>query len=360
MTRILSGDILIADVIAPLDGNRQLWHLVEKYHMAPGDKQSLDETQLTEFSTALKGVSCTVTPGGSSANMLTTLSKLLGREEVEVRFLGMPGNGAYSDTIRESMLESGISLVPERFPLCLSNMEPAVSYVFTYPDGQCTIATYSGNAREVLKPAMIAEHLVKNSEVVLVQGSLWHKFHPEFSDRLLKLCEKHHRRLWLTLPTQPNLSVEEKEKFMSALRSASLVFGNQAELQRMYGLPLDQSLQHLQKTLRDHERAADESHVIAFITFGKDGAAVVGAHSIEQVAPMRVDDGEILNTLGAGDTAYAGFAAGYLKKLPDMVSAQLAMTLAAEKLRFNGPRLPDPKTTLNTVAPDFAQMLRNA
>jgi sugar/nucleoside kinase (ribokinase family) len=328
--------------------------------MEPGDKQSLDETQAVEFSMALKGVSVTVAPGGSSANMLTTLSKLLGKEEVEVRFLGMPGNGEYGDTIRDSLTESGIALVPERFPLCNAPMESAVSYVFTYPDGQCTIATYSGNAKDVLKPAMIAEHLVKNSEILLVQGSLWHKFHPEFSDRLLKLCEKHQRQLWLTLPTQHNLTEEETAKFMNALNSASLVFGNHAELQRLYELPLDQSLQHLQKAFRDRERAGAQGRVLGFITYGKEGAAVVGAHGIDHVQPSHIADAEILNTLGAGDTSYAGFAAGYLKKLPDTVSAQIAMTLAGEKLRYNGSRLPDPKTTLNTVAPDLAQMLRNS
>ncbi len=358
MTRILSGDILIADVIAPLDGNQPLWDLVEKYHMGPGNKQSLDEIQLNEFSSALKGVSVTVTPGGSSANMLTTLSKLLGKD-VEVRFLGMPGNGTYGETIRSSLNESGIALVPERFPQCCSHMESAVSFVFTYPDGQCTIATYSGNAKEVLKPAMIAEHLVKNSEILLVQGSLWHKFHPEFSDRLLKLCERHHRQLWLTLPTQANLTQDESDKFMHALSSANMVFGNHAELERLYSLPLEQALQHMQKTFRDRERAGGEGRTVGFITQGENGAAIVGAHGVDYVQPLHLEISEIQNTLGAGDTAYAGFAAGYLKKLPDAVSAHIAMTLAGEKLRINGSRLPDPKTTLNTVAPDLAQMLRN-
>jgi sugar/nucleoside kinase (ribokinase family) len=161
------------------------------------------------------------------------------------------------------------------------------------------------------------------------------------------------------LPTQAHLAGEEKEKVMAVLNSASLVLGNQAELERLYGLPLDQALQHLQKTLRDHERAGAQDRMLGFITFGKDGAAVVAPHGIDFVDPLKIDNSEILNTLGAGDTAYAGFAAGYIKKLPYLDSAQIAMALAGEKLRINSPRLPDPKTTLNTIAPDLAQMLRN-
>ena len=360
MTRILSSDLLIADVIAPLDGNKQLWELADKYRMQPGNKLVLTEEQFKEFSTALKGVEVTVTPGGSSANMLSTLGKLLGKE-VEVRFIGMPGNGAYGNTLRDAMKEAAIVLVPERFPQSNSQMESAVSFVFVYPDGQCTIATYAGNAKEVMKPAMVAEHLVKNSEILLVQGSLWHKFHTEFADRLLKLCERHHKQLWLTLPTQAHLNPEENAKFMSALTHANLVFGNQAELERLYNLPLAHALQHLQKTLRDHERAEPEEgtpgNALGFITYGKNGAAIVGPHGVEEVQPIAIDDDDIKNTLGAGDTAYAGFAVGYLKKLPDSFSARIAMALAGEKLRVNSSRLADPKATLNTAAPDLAHMI---
>ncbi len=363
MTRILSGDILIADVIAPLDGNDKLWALAKKYDMSPGNKQSLNEVQLKEFSVALEGAAHTVTPGGSSANMLTTLGKLMGKE-IEVRFLGMAGEGQYGQLIRDSFNESGIALMPERFPPHQLKMMSAVSFVLVYPDGQCTIATYSGNGREILKPAMVAEHLVKNSDVLLVQGSLWHKFLPEFSGRLLKLCEKHHRQLWLTLPTQANLSKSEITSFMQTLPLAGLVFGNHVELERLYGLPLEESMQHLQKVFRDRERSRENIAVsgvrtAGFITLGKDGAAIVEPHTLEYIDPVHVDEHDIMNTLGAGDTSYAGFAAGYLKKLPDSVSGQIAMVLAAEKLRINGSRLPDPKTSLNTVAPDLAQMLRN-
>jgi len=357
MTRILSSDLLIADVIVPLDGNPHLLELADKYRMKPGNKQLLNDEQMKEFSAALEGVAVTVTPGGSSANMLSTLGKLLGKE-IEVRFVGMPGNGVYGNVLRDAMAEAGIALVPERFPQCHATMESAVSFVFVYPDGQCSIATYSGNARDILKPALLPEHLVKNSDIVLVQGSLWHKFNLEFTDRLIKLCKLHYKQLWLTLPTQANLTMEESNKFMDALAHASLVFGNQAELERLYDMPLKDALQHLQKTLRDHERAEEATgRTLGFITFGKNGAAIVGPHGVDDVPPIAIEDADIKNTLGAGDTAYGGFAAGYIKKLPDNVSAKIAMALAGEKLRINSSRLPNPKAALKNVAADLARFL---
>ena len=62
MTRILSGDILIADVIVSPDGNPALSALVEKYHLKPGGKETLDDVRLAEFSAAVEGCAVTVTP----------------------------------------------------------------------------------------------------------------------------------------------------------------------------------------------------------------------------------------------------------------------------------------------------------
>jgi len=357
MTRILSGDLLIADVLVPMTGSPAIEALIEKYQMQPGAKMALNDEQLKEFKAALDGVEHTVMPGGSSANMLTTLCKILGKE-IEVRFLGMAGDAKYCSIIRDSLIEAGITLVPERFPGGHVLMQSAVSFVFVYPDGQCTTATNPGNAREILKPAMIAEHLVKNSEIVFVQGSLWHKFQTDFADRLVKLCSKHQRQLWLTLPTQAKPSGEEIDHFLKVLPDAHLVFGNHAELERLYGASLDEGLNKLQKAFRDRERVQEDKKSVGFITFGKDGAAVVTTQNIEFVQPIKIKGKEIVNTIGAGDTAYAAFAAGHLKQLPEMTSAQLAMALAGEKLRTNAPRLSDPKATLSAAAPDLARMLK--
>jgi len=334
MTRILSADILIADVIISLAEHPALGAFIEKYRLQPGGKTALDDAQLQEFLAATEGLHVTVTPGGSSANMLTTLGKLLG-SEIDVRFFGITGEGSYSDIIRHSLDDAGITLLPDRLLPTQIKPQTAISFVFILPGGQCTIATHPGNARDILKPAMIAEHLLQNSDVLLAQGSLWHKLQPGFADRLYALCIKHGKQFWLTLPTQALLSDEEAENIRHVIPDAALVLGNEAELIRLYGAPLETALHSLQKALK--------GEALGFITFGKDGAAVVSSHGIKRFPPVPIAEQEIVNTLGAGDTAFAGFAAGYLKGLAPAVSAQIAMALAGAKLRVNGPRLADPR-----------------
>ena len=59
----------------------------------------------------------------------------------------------------------------------------------------------------------------------------------------------------------------------------------------------------------------------------------------------------------AGDTAFAGFAAGYLKKLPPETCAKIAVALAGEKLKVDGARLADPKAALQSAAPELAKLI---
>lgn len=349
--RILSGDILIADVIAPLEGNPVLAALVEKCQMKPGGKQTIDAARMEEFSKAVAGRSVTVTPGGSSANMLTTLSKLMGKK-VDIRFLGVVGEGSYSDIIKRSLNEAHIALVPERLP-DRPLPQAAVSFVMVTKGGQCTIATHPGNARDILKSAMITDGMVHTSDILLVQGSLWNKLDRTFPNRLVALGRKHGKTLWLTLPTQPGFDEEDAAHFQRLIPDADLLLGNDAELVRAFCLPIDAALSELQRMFRENTARRQ----IGFITCGKTGAAVVTADSIERISPMPINAADIVNTLGAGDTAYAGFAAGLLKGLSPMESAQIAMALAEEKLRINAPRLPDPRSVLARHFPHLDKLL---
>ena len=356
MVRILSSDILIADVIIPIIDFPELMHLVEQYKLQPGGKTSLDDAQLEIFSKATSAYPLNIVPGGSSANMLTTLARIMG-PDTAIRFFGVVGDGAYCDVVKAALEEVKITLMPDKSHFNHLPSLGAVSFVFVLPDGQCTIATHPGNARDVLKPAMITDHVVKHSDVLLAQGSLWHKFQPEFADRLYQLCLKHDRQLWLTLPTQSRLGAEAAEKFRHMVPDADLLLGNEGELSRIYDMPLKPALKQLQVAFKDRRRSGSGREPVGFITLGKNGAAFVTTESIEHSAPEVLRADEIINTLGAGDTAYAGFAAGHLKQLSNIKSAEIAMTLAGEKLRISNPRLPDPMKTLYSVTPELARLL---
>lgn len=323
--------------------------------MQRGNKRNLNDAEAERFAKAFKGLDVTLAPGGSSANVLCALGHLLGKK-VEMRFVGVAGESAHGDMIRASLKEANITLMPEHVPQGVRTRE-AVSYVLVYSDGQCSIATHPGNARQVLKPALLPEHVVEHCEVLLAQGSLWHKFHPEFADRLYHLCVKHQRALWLTLPTQVHATPQQYEKIREMMPYASLVLGNEAELTRMFNAPMPDAIKQLQRLLRVERGNSALPVGLAYITLGAKGCLLISRDAVEQLQAVPVPPEQVLNTIGAGDTAYAGFAAGYLQGMALRSAAQLGMVLAAEKLKVNAPRLPQPLAVLRQVAPDLAAQL---
>lgn len=344
MIRILTSDLLIADVITPLAGNAALAALVNKYHLSPGGKLAITRAQFEEFSAAVLGRPITIVPGGSSANMLTTLCKLLPKK-VRGTFLGVAGKSMYSSMIRQSLAEAHIGLLPA-LPEGFS-CEAAVSYIILLEDGQRTAATYPGNARAALRPGLISDTLVQAHDIVFAQGSLWRKMEWEFADRLVDLCRAHGKALWLTLPTHTHFSEGKPGLFPALLANANLVFSNEEELLRVYGGDFAAALKSLQQTFADSRQAA-------FVTRAEKGAAVVTQAAIEHIAPPKIAAKEIVNTLGAGDTAFAGFAAGHLQGLPLSDCAAIGMALAGEKMKLNSARLPDPLSSLRRAAPHLA------
>jgi sugar/nucleoside kinase (ribokinase family) len=344
MVSIFSSDILIADVITHIDGNPVLEALVQKYDLKPGGKQAITEAQFNEFSTAVAGSSITITPGGSTANMLTTLNKLF-ENQLRITFLGVAGEGLSSRMIRTSMEEACITLLPKQVP---SKPRTALSYVLLFENGQRTIATYSGNARDILRPEMIEDDRVKASDIVLIPGSLWVKIGANYGDRLIALAQRYQKEIWLALPTYSMTGDNHVDRFQEVIAQATLVLGNEEELARIYETSHDDALVRLQQAF---QRAKDGRQHIGFITRDEQGAAIVTAQDIQAVATGK-KRAPIVNTLGAGDTACAGFAYGYLKKMSPEQAATIAMTLAAEKLLINGPRLPDPLGSLKNSLPE--------
>lgn len=370
MTKILTSDILIADVITPYDQNVNAPRLIKEHKLRPGGKKKIELEEFQAISDAMAGQPITIKPGGSSANMLTTLSKLL-RGRTQVTFLGVAGNGMYSNMIKSSLQEAGITLIPDD---AIPAAEAAVSFIITHPNGERSIATYMGNANAVLKPELVTDELVTNHDVMMVQGSLWERMDKEYADALLRKRWKHGKELWLAMPTHAKFGVEKKDHFQYLIPSANLVLANIGELAHVSGIPeevsekdltpqqkqqvLEALQQSFHKDFEDRYRVPNPDRQMGFITLGEEGAAVVTREEIIYVLPRAPE--KIVNTVGAGDTAFAGFAAGYLCGLPPKACGEMAMALAGEKLKINEARLPDPKAALRQAAPHLARMLDQA
>jgi len=96
---------------------------------------------------------------------------------------------------------------------------------------------------------------------------------------------------------------------------------------------------------------------VAFITCGKEGSVVITKDGTKHFPAAVIDKNDIKNTVGAGDTAFAGFLTGYIHKEPYEDCAKMASELACAKLRHNGATLPDPKAVFHHHFPAFVPKL---
>lgn len=456
MKRILASDYLIADVIVHLKKPSEIealrntpgvdQQLLNKYEqlnqlifgfgsqpggseIRPGGKYTFEpkntppdvaQQNFARFSDAVAGLPQTVEPGGSSANTLTALTKLMepdgekpGPEVTFADFIGVAGTGMHSTQIEQALQKARINRLPKTLPAD-PIPEGATSLVFVMPEGWYTemakrsgstlgdaelaeiekggrraIITRSGNAREIITPEVLHEDMVKNADVLLVQGALWEKFGPknadpkdvEYANMLMKLRRQYDKELILTLPTKAEFSshFRVREHFQFIMASADVVASNNVELMRIFDThDMDDALHRLQDKLNERDRHVREwggrhrdRPAVGFITNGGEGAYIVtadhrradgsliegGKGKIIPVKAPHISKDDFVNDLGAGDTSFAGFIAGYLKGLDFTQSAQIAAVLAGETLKVNGPRLEDPKRSLREAAPELAPTL---
>ena len=351
--KILSLDYLIADMVIELDGNYALKKLIKKYSMEPGSKGRIDKAGFAAFSHAIEGYPVSISPGGSAANTLYTVGKIL-KNKVKITFIGAKGGSLYSKMIDRSLRDAGIKLIPKEFSAESRGLRPetTVSFVIKFPGGDRAIGTYPGNVAELIKPDVIKDSLIKSNDIIFFPGSLYRKFDKEVPDKILSLAKKYKKQVWATLPTQGRFSEEHFDMVRRSIEaSASIVFGNEEELRKLYGAKDNAA------ALRSFKKAMQKNKNIktAFITMGKNGVMIITREVIKKIPPIKVT--KIVNTLGAGDTATAGFMVGLLCGLSYEESVRISLVLAKNKLGLDSARIPNPLTILKNEMPDVVKKI---
>ena len=341
VVRILSSDLLICDVLLPLEGNAQLAPLIAEYNLAhpespivAGSKSPLTAEEFVEWQRVV-GARGSHLAGGSAANTLSTLKQLLG-EAVRIDFIAAYGADAAGDVIADSLARDGFHLLPQAEPFV--DVQTATSFVLVDANGERSIVGFGGTSRQKILAAFAEKKLPEDYDILFLSGSLWQKYGAEFARKLYGSCIEDGKKLWLSLPTHSQSGREYNDAVRALIPQAEVVLANAEELKRLYACAqLEEALAALQAMLGEH---------MAFITDGERGAVVVIKNALHYVAPENVPAHEIKNTLGAGDAAFAGFLYGVLQKMPPEKSANIAMKLAAENMKHESARITDARRVI--------------
>ena len=314
----------IVDVIARAEDDFLLDHKMRKGTMALND-----EAQAEALYEAM-GPTVEVS-GGSAANTIVGAASFGAR----TAFVGKVKNDPLGQVFTHDIRAAGVAFDT---PPAADGSSTGRCYVVVTPDGERTLNTYLGAARD-LHPSDIDPAAVAASAITYLEGYLWDPNNAkEAFIKAAKIAHDAGRLVALTL--SDSFCVDRwRDEFLDLIRSGTvdLLFSNEAELHSLYETAdFDTAVGALRADAR-----------LAVVTRSEKGCIVVDRESTRAVHALPVE--RVVDTTGAGDLFAAGFLFGLARERATEEAARLGALAAAEVVRHLGAR---PETSLKELARD--------
>ena len=311
----------IVDVIAPVDDDFLLTHKIAK-----GMMTLIDEYRANHLYNAFS--ERREVAGGSAANTMAGLASLGAR--------GMFVGKVKADRLGKSFADSlrGISV---RFTTAPASDGPstACSLIAVAPDGQRSMNTYLGAARE-LSPADIEAEDIAAADILYIEGYLWDAQSAKAASRkAIAIAKESGTKVAFTL-SDPFCVGRYREEFLELMENdLDIVFANEEEAKALF------EVDTFDEVLQQMERWGG----IAALTRSEKGCVAVHGSEVHVIDAAPVT--QVIDTTGAGDQFAAGFLYGLVRGKGLGVCGRLGALAAGEIISHYGAR---PETPLEVLA----------
>jgi sugar/nucleoside kinase (ribokinase family) len=311
----------IVDVIAPVDDDFLLTHKIAK-----GMMTLIDEYRANHLYNAF--CERREVAGGSAANTMAGLASLGARGF----FVGKVKADRLGDSFADSLRDIGV-----RFTTAPAGDGPptACSLIAVAPDGQRSMNTYLGAARE-LSPADIKAEDIAAADILYIEGYLWDALLAKAASRkAIAAAKESGTKVAFTL-SDPFCVGRYREDFLELLgRDLDILFANEDEAKALFEAEtFDEVLQHMERW-----------GGIAALTRSEKGCVVVRGSEVHVIDAAPV--AQVIDTTGAGDQFAAGFLYGLVRGKDLAVCGRLGVLAAGEIISHYGAR---PETSLEVLA----------
>jgi sugar/nucleoside kinase (ribokinase family) len=310
----------IVDVLAPVDDKFLLDH-----NIAKGVMTLIDEHRAHQLYTAF-GKTREVA-GGSAANTMAGLASLGARGN----FAGRVKQDRLGDAFQASMKDIGVHYTTKP---AASGPQTACSLIAVTPDGQRSMNTYLGAAREFAVGDVIADHIA-GSQVLYIEGYLWDApLAKAASLKAIDIAREAGTKVAFSL-SDPFLMGRYRGEFLELLGKIDILFANEDEATALFEADaFDHALQALKAR-----------PMIAALTRSEKGCVVAKGAEVHVIDAAPV--ARVVDTTGAGDLFASGFLYGltYGRGLADC--GRLGALAAAEVISHYGAR---PEASLKDLA----------
>ena len=261
--------------------------------------------------------------GGSAANTAVGFSSFGG----SCSFIGQIGNDDFGTLFSKDLNNSGVFFENK---MVETSEETSKSIVLVTPDAERSMNTYLG-ASVQFNINCINKNLIINSKIIYIEGYLFDQ--SDAKKAIYYCCElakAHNCKVALSL--SDSFCVDRHREEFSELinKFVDIIFANEAEIQSLYQLNLQESLKKIR-----------ENAEVGAITLGSRGS-VVFQNQIENLVPSVLVTDPV-DTTGAGDIFASGFLFGLTNNYSIEDCGKLGSKVAADIIKYVGAR---PRTLL--------------
>jgi len=312
----------IVDVIARADEDFLLRHRMQK-----GAMVLIEEARAQSLYAAM-GPAIEIS-GGSAANTVVGVASF----GATAAFIGKVKDDELGRAFAHDIRAVGVCFETPPAPV-----GPATGrcYILVTPDGERTMNTYLGAARE-LRPEDIDPAIVAASAITYLEGYLWDPENAKHAFRKAAAVAHEAGRL-VALTLSDAFCVDRwRAEFLQLIRDGvvDLTFANESELKSLY-------------QTADFDTAVSALHrdaALAVVTRSEQGCWIVSREGTRRVAAFPVE--RLVDATGAGDLFAAGFLFGLARDVDLATAARLGALAAAEVIQHLGAR---PETSLEALA----------
>ncbi len=310
----------IVDVLAAVDDTFLLTHNIAKGVMTLIDEYRA-ETLYAAFPEPRE------IAGGSAANTMAGIASLGAKGNFAGKVKQDRLGGAFSVSMRA--LGLNYTTAPAE-----SGPQTACSLIAVTPDGQRSMNTYLGAARE-FAITDLSESDIAGSDILYIEGYLWDAPTAKAASlKAIDMAKKAGTKVAFSL-SDPFLMGRYRGEFLELLLHLDILFANEDEAKALFEVgDFDDVLQ-----------AFKPMNKIAAITRSEKGCVIARGAEVHVVDAAPVD--RVVDTTGAGDQFAAGFLYGLTHSRGLADCGRLGALAAAEVISHYGAR---PEVSLKDLA----------
>jgi len=307
--KILGIGNAIVDVICKVEEN-----FLSKNNLTKSTMKLVDESEFKKILSNLK-IEETIA-GGSVANSIVCLSQLGN----QVSFIGKVNNDELGNKYEKS-------LTNEKVKYCYNKKKESVPtgtcLILITPDSERTMVTFLGIAGKISHKD-IDENVVKNSELIFLEGYLWDEGEPKTAfDKAIKISKKK------AMTLSDKFCVDRhKKSFLDLVNNKlDITFANEQEILSLIDT----------KNFEDVISFGKQLGKLIVITRSEKGSIAIQKNEVVECDSKK--NLKIVDLTGAGDLFAAGFLHGYINNLSIKESLEKGTEMSSKIIQKIGARL---------------------